>query len=278
MLIQALFESWFPIIIIFAYSFITPIFAYSINISIAAILFLFIIFYKKKFSEFKNKEAYKDLTLTTIFITLLFLFVFLGLQYTTATNTAVILFLQLLFSFFYFNLIGSEYLSIKHIIGAFMMGLGAIIILFPQNLSFNIGDILVLIAAMIAPIANYYQKRARRFVSVEIILAYRYILSLPFLLALAFILEPIPTSQNLISAMPYLFLSGFLVFGVGKIFWIEAVYLISITKASALAAFIPVLTMFFAFILLDEVPTIIQLLAIIPVVVGGYLITRAKKL
>lgn len=277
MLIQALFESWFPIIIIFAYSFITPIFAYSINIFIAAILFIFIIFYKKKFHEFKNKEAYKDLILTTLFITLLFLFIFLGLQYTTATNMAVIIFLQLLFSFFYFNLIGSEYLSIKHIFGAFLMGLGAIIILFPKDFAFNIGDILVLIAAMIAPIANYYQKRSRRYVSVEVVLAFRYILSLPFLVLLAFILEPIPTPENLSSAMPYLFLSGFLVFGIGKIFWVEAVYLISITKASALAAFVPVLTMFFAFLLLGEVPSVIQLLAIIPIVYGGYLITRVKK-
>lgn len=271
---QSLFESWFPIILIFAYSFITPIFAYSINISIAAIFFLFLIFYKKKFHEFKRKEAYKDLLLTTLFITLLFLFIFTGLQYTTATNMSVIIFLQLLFSFLYFNIIGKEYISLKHIIGASLMGFGAIVILFPDDLSFNKGDVLIFFAAMIAPIANYYQKRARKHVSVEIILAFRYILSLPFLLIFAFLLEPVPSIQNLNNAMPYLFLSGFLIFGISKIFWIEAVYLLSITKASALAAFVPPLTMFFAYILLDEIPSIIQIIAILPIVFGGYLITR----
>lgn len=277
MLIQALFESWFPIIIIFAYSYITPIFAYSINIFLATILFLFILFYKKRFGEFKNKEGYKDLLLTTLFITLLFLFVFLGLQYTTATNMAVILFLQLLFSFLYFNVIGKEYISRKHILGATLMGFGAIVILFPDDFTINKGDILVLLAAMIAPLANYYQKRARAYVSVETVLAFRYILSLPFLLILAFFLEPTPSLQNLESALPYLLLSGFLVFGVAKIFWVEAIYLIPITKATALAAFVPPMTILFAYLLLDEVPTLIQLIAIIPIILGGYLITRAKR-
>lgn len=278
MLIQALFESWFPIIIIFAYAYITPIFAYSINIFVATILFIFLISYKKKFHEFKNKAGYKDLILTTFFITLLFLFVFLGLNYTTATNMAVILFLQLLFSFIYFNIIAREYISKKHILGAFLMGSGAIVILFPDDLSFNKGDILVLLGAMVAPIANYYQKRARAYVSVEVVLAFRYILSLPFLIVLAYFLEPLPTLNNLSNALPYLILSGFLVFGVGKIFWVEAIYLIPITKASALASFIPPLTIFFAFLILDEVPTFIQILAIIPIVLGGFLITRKDKL
>ncbi len=277
MLIQALFESWFPIIIIFAYSYITPIFAYSINIFLATTLFLFILFYKKRFGEFKNKEGYKDLLLTTLFITLLFLFVFLGLQYTTATNMAVILFLQLLFSFLYFNVIGKEYISRKHILGATLMGFGAIVILFPDDFTINKGDILVLLAAMIAPLANYYQKRARAYVSVETVLAFRYILSLPFLLILAFILEPTPSVENLENALPYLLLSGFLVFGVAKIFWVEAIYLIPITKATALAAFVPPMTILFAYLLLDEIPTLVQIIAIIPIILGGYLITRAKR-
>ncbi len=274
MITNALFESWFPIIVLFTYSYLTPIFTYTLNICIASIFFIALIVARKKFYEFKNKEAYKDLLLTTLFITLLFLFVFLGLQYTTATNTAVILFMQLFFSFLYFNLIGKEYISKKHIAGATMMGAGAIVILFPDDFIVNKGDLLVLVAAMIAPFANYYQKRTRKYLCVENILAFRYIASLPFLLFFAYIFEPIPTSSNILEALPYLLASGLLIFGVAKIFWIEAIYRIPITKASALAAFMPVFTMFFAYLVLDEVPTLEQVLAIIPIVVGGYLITR----
>ncbi len=103
MVLLALFESWFPIVLTLAYNYIEPVFAYSFNVVIAAGFFLFIIFWKKSFYQFFKKEALKDLLLTSLFITLLFLFVFIGLKYTTASNMAVVLFLQLFFSFLYFE-------------------------------------------------------------------------------------------------------------------------------------------------------------------------------
>jgi drug/metabolite transporter (DMT)-like permease len=65
--------------------------------------------------------------------------------------------------------------------------------------------------------------------------------------------------------------------GVAKIFWVEALHLISITKASAMAAITPVLTIFLAYLLLDEVPIATQLIAIVPIVFGGYMITRPLR-
>jgi len=274
MLLLALFESWFPIAIIFAYRSVEPIFVYALTVAVAALFFVAMVFYKKSYKEYLNKAGYKDLLLTSFFITLLFLFVFTGLKFTTASNMAVILFLQLFFSFVYFNLLGREAIDSKHLLGAFLMGGGAVVILFPHDLHFNLGDLLVLIAAMIAPIANYYQKRSRKYLSAASILAFRYIVAIPFLFLLAYLFEPVPTQSALLEAMPYIFISGFLVMGLSKIFWIEAIYLISITKASAMAAISPLLTLFFAFVFLNEVPTLMQLVAMLPILVGGYLITR----
>ncbi|MBN2826201.1 MAG: DMT family transporter [Campylobacterales bacterium] len=274
MVLLALFESWFPIVIIFAYAYIEPIFAYAINGIIAAAFFVGVILYKKSFGEYRNRQGYRDLFLTAFYITLLFVFVFVGLKFTSASNMAVILFMQLFFSFLYFNVIGSQPMNKIHLLGAVLMGVGAVVLLFPKELNFNIGDTLVLLAAMIAPIANYYQKRSRQYYSSHFILAFRYIVSLPFLLLLAFVFEPMPTYQALLLSLPYLLVSGLLVMGVSKIFWVEAIYLISITKASALAALSPVLTIFFAYLFLDEVPTLMQLIAIVPILVGGYMITR----
>lgn len=274
MLLLALFESWFPIVVIFAYQFIQPVFAYAVNVSIAAVFFIGLVLFKKSHRELLNKEGYRDLILTSFFITLLFLFVFSGLKYTTASNMAVILFLQLFFSFLYFNVIGKEPMLKLHLIGASLMGAGALVILFPENYHFNKGDILVLMAAMIAPIANFYQKRSRKYMSAEVILAFRYVVAIPFLFLIAYLLEPVPSQTELFLALPYLLISGLLVMGLSKIFWVEAIYLISITKATAMAAFVPLLTVLFAYLLLNEVPTPIQLAAIVPIIAGGYLITR----
>jgi len=274
MLILALLESWFPIVLIFAYRSIEPIFAYSITVSFAALFFIVVVIYKKSYHEYRNVEGYRDLLLTAFYITLLFLLVFTGLKFTTASNMAVILFLQLFFAFLYFNVIGKEPIDRTHLIGAALMGGGAVVILFPKELHFNIGDLMILAAAMIAPFANYYQKRSREYFSSHNILAFRYIVAIPLLFFLAYLFEPIPSTQALSLALPYLLVSGFLVMGLAKIFWIEAIYLISITKASAMAALTPLMTIFFAYLFLDEVPTLVQLIAIVPIILGGYMITR----
>ena len=274
MLTLAFFESWFPIIIIFAYKYLSAIFAYTVTIFFAAIILSSFSLYKKNFHTLKNKEGYKDLLFTSFYISLLFFLVFLGLKYTTASNMAVILFLQLFFSFLYFNVIGDEKISKINLLGAFLMGTGALGILWPENLSFNKGDILILFAAMIAPIANFYQKRARKYYPSDVILSFRNIISFPFMLLIAVILEPLPSLENIINALPFLLICGFVIMGLAKILWIEAIFNISITKASALASLIPLLTVIFAYFILDEVPTFLQLICILPVIVGGYFITR----
>ena len=59
--------------------------------------------------------------------------------------------------------------------------------------------------------------------------------------------------------------------------WIEALNRLSITKLSAMLALLPVFTLIFAYFYLDEVPEFRQMMGIIPVLVGGYLITKPVK-
>lgn len=156
------------------------------------------------------------------------------------------------------------------------MGIGALVILMPDELKFNLGDALALSAAAIAPIANLYQKRARKYVSTVTILTYRNILAIPVVFTAAFIFEPIPVSDALIKASPYLLANGVLVYVLAKIFWVEALHRISITKMSAMLALIPLFTLIFAKLFLDETPGIQQMIGIIPILVGGYLITKKE--
>ena len=58
-----------------------------------SLLFFFIIMQQKNlFVELKNPKAYRDLLLTSFWITTMFVLVFLGIQYTTAGNMSVIIF------------------------------------------------------------------------------------------------------------------------------------------------------------------------------------------
>ncbi len=270
----SLLESWFPIFSIVSISYIGALHTYTYSLFIALVFFIMIMFKRKRFKELKNKAAYKDLLLTSFWITSLFALVFVGMRYTTAGNMAVIIFLQLLFSYLYFNLFGKEKMHALHLWGAFIMGSGALIILFPDELRLNKGDLLILIAAAIAPVANLYQKRAREFCSSETILGFRTFVGLPFIALMAWAFEPAVEYNALVSALPSLLFIGILIYVVSKIMWIEALHRTSITKLSAMLGLVPMMTLIFAYFYLHEVPELRQVLGIVPILLGGYLLTK----
>lgn len=270
----SILESWFPILSIIAISHIGALHTYAFSLFVSLFFFLIIMIKKKLFVELKNKDAYKDLILTSFWITTLFTLVFIGMQFTTAGNMSVIIFMQLFFSYLYFNVFGKEKMDFIHSIGAFIMGIGALIILIPDNMVFNKGDLIILIAAVIAPLANLYSKRARIFCSSETILGFRTIIAFPVIALLAWIIEPKITLDDTQKALPQVLLIGLLIFGISKILWMEALHRISITKISAMIALVPPMTLFFAYIYLDEIPEFRQMLGIIPILAGGYLLTK----
>ena len=272
MILETFTWSWFPIVTLIIYQHLSPLFTMFYTTLLAALFFGGFVLWRNGHRRILQRQAIRPLLLTTLFINLLFIFVYLGLHYTSAANTAVILFLQLLFSYLYFNLFGSEHFAILHLAGALLMGAGAVTILFPDEFSLNNGDMLVLIGAMIAPIANYYQKQARTFVKPSEILFVRNLLALPILLPLAYWFSP-DGSGDPITALPWLLINGLVLFGLSKILWIEAIHRISITKASAMTAFGPLFTIILAYLVLGDKPTTQQLIGFIPVLIGGVLIT-----
>ena len=275
--ILSILESWFPILSIFAIQAIGALNTYFFTLVIATAALLFLLGSKEGFRGLVDKAALPDMLWTAFYITTLFALIFLGLRYTTAGNMAVILTLQLLFSYIFFNLIGSEKLEPLHTAAAFLMGAGAIIILLPYDYRFNPGDVLILIAAVLAPLANYYQKRARTHVSSLSILTFRSLAALPFIFLAAFFLEGLPAWPKLAEALPYLAANGLLVYVLAKVLWIEALHRIGVTKLSALIALMPLFTLLFAYPVLHEVPSTRQLFGIIPILLGAFFITRPAR-
>ncbi len=275
-ILLSVLEGIFPIWSIIAVKKIGAIHSYAGGLIFATIFFSALIFLKKRFDEFLKREALKDLILTSLLITILFSLLYIGLSYTTAANMSVILLMQIFFSYLYFNLFGKEKMDPIHSLGALLMGIGALIVLFPGEFRINKGDLLILLAAAIAPIANLYQKKAREKVSSETILLFRTVFALPFVLAFAYFFEPPVKWQEYKEVLIYLALNGLLVLGFGKILWVEALHRISVTKLSAMASFIPLFTLVFAYAFLNEIPTPLQTFGAFVIIAGSFLITRPR--
>ena len=120
-LILSILESWFPILSLFAIQAIGALNTYFFVLVIATAVLMIVLGTKEGYGGLVSKAALPDLLWTSFYITTLFTLIFLGLRYTTAGNMAVILTLQLLFSYLYFNLIGSEKMDALHTFAAFLM-------------------------------------------------------------------------------------------------------------------------------------------------------------
>lgn len=267
-------EAWFPIFATFTVTTLGALHAYFYGLAIASIALIFWWLFRKRQDEIFNKEAYFSLFMISVLITTLFALVFLGLRYTSANNVAIILFLQILFTYLFLGRRQGETLNLPHRLGVILMTLGAVLVLFPKHFSLHLGDAMVLGAAIIAPFVNLYQKRARRHVSSETILLTRSVLALPVIYLLAVIFEPSPSWQLVQSQWIWLLLTGTLVFVIAKILWVEAVFLLPITKVNALFALAPLMTIGLSYWVLDQAPTLSQLIGVFPILIGGYLITR----
>jgi len=274
LLAEELLWGWFPIVTLLTYRHLAPLWSMAIAIMFSTIFFSGLMARRHLWPELAQRGGWPDLAWASLFIMLLFILLFIGLSYTTAGNAALILFLQVFFSFCYFNLFKGEQMQPAHLAGVALMSAGALLVLFPDEAGFNRGDFLVLLAAMLAPAANHYQQRARAQVSAVTLLFVRNLTSLPVLFLLACLFAPLPGQAALKATWWLLLLNGLFLMGLSKIYWIEGLHRLPITKVSAMTALSPLFTMLFAYPVLGETPGFWQLAGVAPILIGGILITR----
>lgn len=275
---EALLWSLFPVITILSLTNLSPIVSFGWSTLFATLFFAIMLTIKGKWREIKNREAIKDILLVTFFIGILFyLFYFLGLSYTSAGNASLIALTEVFFSFLLFHVWRKDYISPNHIIGAILILAGAMIILYPNFSEFHLGDLLILAGAFVAPFGNFFQQRARTKVGSESILFIRSFISVIVIFFIAYLsnLNFLPTT-NSEKTFIILIINGFFLLGLSKILWIEGIHKISVTKAIALNGITPLLTLLFAWLLLDNIPTHFQLLSFVPMFLGVIFLSKNK--
>lgn len=275
---EAVLWALFPVLTILSYGKVSPLVSLGISTIFASIFFAIILSIKNKWHEIKNTSAFKDILYATFFIGILYyLFFYFGLRYTSAGNASIIALTEIFFSYLIFNLWKKDPLPLLHIGGAALMLVGALIVLYPNLHKFQLGDILMLIAALFPSFGNFFARRARTKVSSEAIMFVRSIISGAVILILAFIFHSTFSYPDLKDSFIFLFINGVFLLGLSKAMWIEGIARISVVKANALGSVGPLLTLLFAWIFLRNIPTLWQLLAFIPMFLGVILLGMNKK-
>jgi len=274
---EALLWSLFPVITIISLKNIPPIISLGFCTLFATIFFAVVLSIKGGWGEIRNREALKDILWVTFFLGIFYyLLYFSGLRFTSAGNAGIIALTEIFFSFLFFHIWRKDHIPYTHIIGAVLMLIGAIIVLYPNFSKFHPGDLLILAASFIAPFGNFFQQKARKKVSSESILFIRSFISTPVIFIFAYLTDVDFTIISIKKSLVVLIINGFFLLGLSKILWIEGIHRISVTKANALNSAAPLLTLLFAWILLHDTPTKFQFFSFLPMFLGVILLGRNR--
>lgn len=272
---EAALWSLFPIITILSYNKVSPLMSLSVSSLFAALFFGAVITLKKSWQELLNKSALKNILLATFFIGILYyVFYFFGLRYTSAGNASIISLSEVFFSYIFFHVLKKDYIPLEHLIGSALMIAGALVVLYPNMHKFQPGDILILIAAFIAPFGNYYVRKARKVVSTESIMFVRSVISGIVIFIFALVIKGASSYLDVKSSLLFLIINGVFLLGLSKIMWIEGIHRISVTKANALGSLSPLLTLFFVWIFFKTSPTVWQSFSFVPMFFGVVLLGK----
>jgi drug/metabolite transporter (DMT)-like permease len=277
-LFQALLWSLFPVVTTLTIMVLPPLIALGLNIFFSTIFFSVLMTVRKKWHELRKTKAFQDMLLATLFTGIIYYVLsFFGLQHTSPGNAGIIALAEVFFSYLFFNLWQKDSLPGVHLLGAVFVCVGVIIIFAPSVKGFQIGDLLILCATAIAPLGNFFQRRARLSASSETIIFVRSLVSMIVIFGLAFLFHETFTFQQVQNVLWLLIFNGVFLFGLAKILWVEGIHRITVTKANALSGISPLLTLLFAWLLLNNAPTIYQLFAILPTFIGVYLLSKTTK-
>ena len=269
----------FPVITILSYKVLPSMISLTLSTFLSGIFFFLITLYRKKLYELRNPLLWKYVLYIVFFIGILFYsFYYFGLTKTTSGNASILSLFEVCTSYIFFNLIRKEHFSFESKIGTVLMVLGATIVLLPNFSSINFGDLFILIATFCAPIGNFFSQKVKQIASTETILFLRSLIATPLLLLLAYMFGQHLHVAEIKESFWFIFINGILLFGVTKIFWLEGITRISVTKANALGSITPLFTLFIAWIVFIQVPTIWQITSLVPFFFGVLLLTNNLKL
>ena len=243
----------------------------------AMMFFLGIMIFRRKMADFKNKQAWYYTFVSVILIHIIFYgLYFYALDKTTPTNASIIALFEIVPTYIFFQVIKKEHFLKKHILGIIFAVTGALIVLLPKAGHINYGDFIILIAVFFPPVGNWCSQQSRKIISTEATLFMRHFVAIPFLFILAILFKTPVNHFEINNVIGWLLLNGILIFGLSKIFWLEAIHRMSVTKALAINALNPIFTVFFSWLLIKDLPTVVQIFSIPFLIISILLLTDFK--
>jgi drug/metabolite transporter (DMT)-like permease len=271
----------FPILVAHATKIMPPILFGALSTLTAGMALLVYIIFKKEVGKLINLRAIKYAAMVTIFVVIIpTVLIFIGSSKTSGINTTILLQSEVFFTLLICGIFTNEKVTTKKIIGAIIMIVGTLFILLNGNLTINTGDILIIAGTFFYPIGNIFAKKALKFSTPSAILFIRSILGGIALLIISWQFEAYNLSFPQIISDNYVFIlvNGILICAVSTMLWYEGIKRIDISKSILISTGVsPAISLLFAFLFLKEVPTVMQVVGLLIILVGIYQVVERGK-
>jgi drug/metabolite transporter (DMT)-like permease len=271
---EVILWSLFPVVTALSFRGIPALISLAWCSLFAGLFFGVIVAYRRRWSEFRQAAFWRAIAGVIAFTGVLYyVLYFTGLEYTTPGNAGIIAQFEIFAAYLFFNIIRREPFSRAYAFGAGLLALGAVMVIGRSVHGVNIGDILVFAAAVLAPAGNFFQRKARAVASSESIMFVRSVVSAVVIGMLAVALGKHASVADIRSVLPLVLFNGALILGLSKFFWIEGIFRLPVAKCNAFNGITPFLTLLVAWTILGQQPTVWQLSALVPMLLGVLFLT-----
>lgn len=268
--VAAIFNSLLPVFSNSKSSNLSPFWIVATGSLISLLVFLTIFIARSRLNELKQRKAVCLSCLAGLIIGVFYNgLVYIGTYYTSPQNASIIVTFDVLVAMIMLRKVNTEKITTREVFGGMLMLFSGIALFLPESFKVRSGDLILLIACLLTPAGNLIMKKARSVISAETILLIRTTVSSFCLVLIALLVSGVPESQNINNSILLLVANGILVLGLSKLFFLEGINLIAISKASSIMSSSPVLTFIFAWFFLNDYPDWNQLIAL-PVCLSGF--------
>lgn len=276
-LVETLMYSLFPIIISYSTRILPPILFAGLSILTASITLFMVLVFTKQLHTLKNRNLIKYTLGIALFIVIIpSLFIFMGSSMTSGINTTILLQSEILFTFVIFGLFSIEKISLRKILGAFVVLLGTSFIVYNGSADINTGDLLVIAGTFFYPIGHVFAKKALTVGEPSAILFVRSFVGGIVLIFISFVFEDhSDIVANLSKYWPLVLFNGIFIYHISKFLWYEGIKRVDISKAIPISVGgYPAFSLIFAMLLLKEIPTVYQWVGFVAIILGVFILIK----
>ncbi len=244
---------------------------------VSSFLYLPIAISKKEIGNIKNLKIFSSLLAYTLLVGVIpYGIIVYATRFSSAIETTLLMQSEVIFALIFGYFFLKEKISKYKLIGAFCILTANIILLYQNNLTWSWASIALFLAPTFFVVGNSISKKLQNEgISWSLILSFRSLIGGLILLATANQIEVLEVPNfKLIS---FIFLFAITVFGLGKIFWQLALHRLDLSKVTALGLSHPGISLFIAFIWLDEIPTSSQWLSIFIMGIGIFFLLKTNS-